>query len=126
MYGFGAIPRLDDYSPNEIEFCFPLTGKFNKPEVYGLEGVMNLYKKTLPQLEFGGPCNLSEIIEYSKMVAEKNQEKDVYTILVILTCGNIHDKTKTLDMIKQCNKVPISIIIVGIGEGDFSILERLD
>ena len=70
------------------------------------------------------------------MVAEKNQNKNVYNILVILTCGNIHDKTKTLDIIKRCykkifeyklgNKIPISIIIVGLGENNFSLLENLN
>ena len=55
---------------------------------------------------------------------------------MILTCGNIHDKTKTLDIIKRCykkifeyklgNKGPISIIIVGLGENNFSLLENLN
>ena len=40
-------------------------------------------------------------------------------ILFILTDGEIHDKQEVIDLLIQCNKLPLSIIIVGIGNGDF-------
>lgn len=47
-------------------------------------------------------------------------------ILFILTDGEIHDKQEVIDLLIQCNKLPLSIIIVGIGNGDFSIMHELD
>lgn len=47
-------------------------------------------------------------------------------ILFILTDGEIHDRAEVIDLLVQCNTLPISIIIVGIGEGDFAIMHELD
>ena len=40
-------------------------------------------------------------------------------ILFILTDGDIHDKTEVFDLLIQCNFLPMSVIIVGIGDSDF-------
>ena len=50
----------------------------------------------------------------------------MYHILLILTDGNIHDLRETVDAMIQCSNFPISIIIVGIGDGDFSTMAFLD
>ncbi len=47
-------------------------------------------------------------------------------ILFILTDGEIHDRQKVIDQIIACGKLPLSIIIVGIGNGDFSTMHELD
>ena len=50
----------------------------------------------------------------------------MYHCLLILTDGNIHDLRKTIDMVVACTQFPLSVIIVGIGDGDFSAMELLD
>ena len=50
----------------------------------------------------------------------------VYTVLLILTDGEIHDMEQTKDLIVEASVLPISIIIVGIGEADFTSMEILD
>ena len=50
----------------------------------------------------------------------------VYHILLILTDGCIHDLRQTIDIIVKCSTYPLSIIIVGIGDADFSAMEILD
>ena len=47
-------------------------------------------------------------------------------ILFILTDGQIHDKKEVIDQIIACGTLPLSIIIVGIGHGDFGIMKDLD
>lgn len=47
-------------------------------------------------------------------------------ILFILTDGEIHDKAEVIDLLIQCNTLPLSLIIVGIGEGEFTIMQELD
>lgn len=47
-------------------------------------------------------------------------------ILFILTDGEIHDRTEVFDLLIQCNRLPMSIIIVGVGDGDFTIMHQLD
>jgi len=45
---------------------------------------------------------------------------------LILTDGEIHDMDKVLDLIVKCCSLPLSIIIVGIGNADFTNMNRLD
>ena len=49
-----------------------------------------------------------------------------YQILLILTDGTIHDMPRTKQLIVQLSSLPCSIIIVGIGNADFSAMEELD
>lgn len=47
---------------------------------------------------------------------------------MILTDGAIHDMQETIDEISDISSknIPISIIIVGVGNDDFSSMTRLD
>ena len=45
---------------------------------------------------------------------------------MILTDGCIHDMRVTIDQIVEASSLPLSIIIVGIGDADFSNMEILD
>lgn len=38
-----------------------------------------------------------------------------YMILLILTDGIIHDKEDVKDLLVKCGKLPLSVIIIGIG-----------
>ena len=50
----------------------------------------------------------------------------MYHCLLILTDGCIHDLRETVDKIVLCTSYPLSIIIVGIGDADFTAMETLD
>lgn len=49
-------------------------------------------------------------------------------MLLILTDGEIHDMPETLDCLAEISKdnLPLSLIIVGIGEEDFTNMVKLD
>jgi hypothetical protein len=49
-----------------------------------------------------------------------------YQVLLILTDGSIHDMQPVKDLIVKAAGLPCSIIIVGIGNADFSMMEELD
>jgi Copine len=49
-----------------------------------------------------------------------------YTILLILTAGNVEDVRETKQHLIKASKNPLSVVIVGIGEADFSGMEFLD
>lgn len=54
------------------------------------------------------------------------QGKSSYSILLILTDGAIHDMAATKDAIYQLADLPCSIIIIGVGNADFGMMEELD
>lgn len=76
----------------------------------------------------GGPTEFHPVIKEIKTRLRKAQEekKNIYYILLILTDGGIHDMRQTIDEIIECSELPLSIIIIGIGDGDFKNMEILD
>lgn len=50
----------------------------------------------------------------------------VYSVLLILTDGQYHDRKETKDLIVELSSYPVSIIIIGLGDEDFSGMEELD
>ena len=49
-----------------------------------------------------------------------------YTILMILTDGIIDDMDETIDSLVEASFLPISVIIIGIGDANFSNMNLLD
>lgn len=63
--------------------------------------------------------NMAEALE----VSQRNQK---YMILLIITDGKIMDMPETIDQIVRGSSNPLSIIIVGVGNADFSSMDVLD
>ena len=65
---------------------------------------------------------LTEFLKYVRSMMASN----TYQILLLLTDGAIHDMPATIDLVCQLAELPCSIIIVGVGNADFSAMEELD
>ena len=65
---------------------------------------------------------LRVLLDYMKI----NIELNMYHIFVILTDGCMHDLRDTVDVILECTNFPVSIIIIGVGDADFTAMEQLD
>lgn len=74
-----------------------------------------------------GPSKLSEIINMAIQFAlsAENQTSNYY-VLIVLTDGSIDDYNDTVDKIIEASNLPLSIVLVGLGNGDFSLLKKLD
>lgn len=44
---------------------------------------------------------------------------------MILTDGEVADIEMTLNLLKEAEKLPLSVLAVGLGDSDFKILEQL-
>jgi hypothetical protein len=49
-----------------------------------------------------------------------------YYVLMILTDGQISDMRETINDLVQASTLPLSLIIIGIGQGDFGKMNLLD
>ena len=49
-----------------------------------------------------------------------------YNIFLILTDGEIHDMDKTKELIVEASELPLSIIIIGVGNEKFKMMKALD
>lgn len=126
VFGFGAIPKyMGVYS---VTHCFPLNGKTD-PEVDGVQGILDAYSNALKGgIELYGPTNfapcLQTMIDYMK--EKEKAETAEYMIMMYVTDGAITDMDDTIDLIVEASEYPMSIIIVGVGNADFSNMKALD
>uniref|UniRef100_A0A8C6WIE6 Copine-3 n=1 Tax=Neogobius melanostomus TaxID=47308 RepID=A0A8C6WIE6_9GOBI len=94
-----------------------------------VEGIAQAYSACLPHIRFYGPTNFAPIINHVARFAAQalQQEKAAqYFNLLIITDGVISDMDETRDAIVQASKLPMSIIIIGVGNADFAAMEFLD
>uniref|UniRef100_A0AAX7VVW7 Copine-3 n=1 Tax=Astatotilapia calliptera TaxID=8154 RepID=A0AAX7VVW7_ASTCA len=93
----------------------------------GIQGIVEAYRMVLPQIRLSGPTNFSPIINHANAaaVSELITTKQ-YFVLLILTDGEITDFDQTRDAIVRASRLPMSIIIVGVGPADFKAMELLD
>lgn len=126
VYGFGAkLPPYYDI----VSHCFALNGNIFDPEVQGIDGVIEVYKNTLRNVTFHGPTVFSHVIKTGSSYAsafQTTQSHQHYFLLLILTDGDIYDIETTKDEIVAACDLPLSIIIVGIGECNFPRMSELD
>ena len=129
VYGFGGIPQGIGYSPNMVSHCFNINFK-NDPNIKGINNILKIYRQSLGRVTLAGPTYftpvIDKVISEIKYDLENNQEENHYYILLILTDGCINDMPQTCDKIVEASYLPLSIIIVGIGNADFSLMDVLD
>ena len=122
VLGFGGIPEGQE----KVNHCFPLNGDLRNPAVFGVEGVLDVYSKALMTTRLSGPTYFNNVIPKFCEISSSTDRKGVYHVLLVLTDGVIDDMIETKTTI-SCNlHHSISIIIIGIGDEDFSQMEELD
>ena len=124
VYGFGAIVN-SSYS-KEPSMCFNLNFSGN-PEIHKIDNIIKIYHDCLEKekLTFSGPTLFTPLI---KKVISKIDIGNIseYHILLILTDGVIDDLQETIDILIEASRLPLSVIIIGIGNADFKEMEILD
>jgi hypothetical protein len=75
-----------------------------------------------------GPTNFAPVLRECKRQVASCIDSKMYHIILILTDGEIHDMKETIDEIVDISdrNLPCSIIVVGVGNEDFSSMVRLD
>uniref|UniRef100_A0A8D2KTH4 Copine 2 n=1 Tax=Varanus komodoensis TaxID=61221 RepID=A0A8D2KTH4_VARKO len=123
--GFGAQLPPDWKVSHEFAINFNPTNPF----CLGVDGIAQAYSTCLPHIRFYGPTNFSPIINHvARFAAQATQQESAaqYFILLIITDGVISDMDETRHAVVQASKLPMSIIIVGVGNADFAAMEFLD
>ena len=123
-FGFGGVPHY--MGENKVSHCFPLNGNFEQPEVRGVKGIVDAYRKNLERIQMAGPTFFSSVVDIFMDFCSDGHELKTYFILLIITDGSIHDMRETKQLIVQASKLPCSIIIVGVGNANFEQMVELD
>lgn len=98
----------------------------DEPYCSGVEEILKNYKDQLKVVELHEPSNFAPVIKDTIEIAKRYQDGKHYFVLLIITDGIISDMTLTKDAIIEASGLPISIIIVGVGDADFEAMNELD
>eukprot|EP00466_Bigelowiella_natans_P005999 jgi/Bigna1/91663/estExt_fgenesh1_pg.C_1110041 len=114
VFGFGArIKRT-----NSVEHCFALNMNDSNPEISGVQSILNTYRAAFNHVLLSGPTYFSEVVGTAAANASSSQFDS--------SRQEFDDERQTIDQIVGASTLPLSIIIVGVGNADFSAMEKLD
>lgn len=121
-YGYGAeLPPT-----GVVSHCFALNGQPANPFCPGVEGILGAYNMALSTCRLSGPTCFAPVIQSAAAHAQSQSGGFKYSVLLIITDGEIMDMPQTIDAIIRASDLPLSIVIVGVGRGPFGSMERLD
>ncbi|XVE85190.1 hypothetical protein DITRI_Ditri17bG0071900 [Diplodiscus trichospermus] len=126
-YGFGDASTHDQdvfsFYPEE-RFC------------NGFEEVLARYREIVPQLRLAGPTSFAPIIEMAMTIVE--QSGGQYHVLLIIADGQVTrsvdtehgqlspQEQNTIDAIVRASEFPLSIVLVGVGDGPWDMMREFD
>jgi E3 ubiquitin-protein ligase RGLG len=130
VYGFG-----DDRTGDHSIFTFaqrtadPLAG-------FPLEGIRARYREVVHEVTMAGPTSFAPIINQAVNIV--NASGGEYHILVIIADGQVtrsvdvpqhavsKNEKETIDAITYASQFPLSIVMVGVGDGPWEAMEYFD
>ncbi|KAK4490649.1 hypothetical protein RD792_001340 [Penstemon davidsonii] len=126
-FGFGDATTHDQY----VFSFYPDHRPCN-----GFEEALSRYKEILPFLYLSGPTSFAPVIDAAIDIVEKNNSQ--YHVLVIIADGQVTrspdtppgrlspQEQSTMDSIVAASEYPLSIILVGVGDGPWDAMKEFD
>ncbi|XP_070183925.1 uncharacterized protein [Littorina saxatilis] len=89
----------------------------------GFREVLQRYDRVVAKVTLGGPTNFAPIIREAIRIV---REKKSYHILIIIADGQVTEYAPTVEAIVEACTVPLSIVVVGVGDGPWDAMEMFD
>ena len=126
VFGFGGkFPTLSEEQCHCVNIC-----PGGSP-VQGVEGVLDAYNAALTSgnVQLHGPTRLGPVLSTASRWAEEvavTQDNQKYFVLLVLTDGGVTDYGETMRALVEASHLPLSVLMVGVGDGNFGRLEYMD
>jgi len=113
-YGFGDSTTKD-------KSVFPFYD--NDKRCQGFSDVLNRYRQIVQHVKLLGPTSFAPAINKTIEIVKREQS---YHILVIIADGEVTSVKQTKKAIIKASKYPISIIVIGVGDGPWDLMNEFD
>ncbi|KAL0353342.1 UNVERIFIED_CONTAM: E3 ubiquitin-protein ligase RGLG2 [Sesamum angustifolium] len=126
-FGFGDVSTHDQ----DVFSFYP----DNRP-CNGFEEALSRYKEIVPNVRLAGPTSFAPIIETA--IAIVDQSGGQYHVLLIIADGQVTrsvdtgvgqlspQEQNTINAIVKASEYPLSIIVVGVGDGPWDMMREFD
>ena len=96
-------------------------------EARDVDGALQQYEQAISKYDMSSPTFFAPMInQFLQTIAQESEGKEyTYHTILILSDGQNHDMSETIAMIIRASRMPVSLIIIGIGAGNFD-QEQLD
>ncbi|XP_061358471.1 E3 ubiquitin-protein ligase RGLG4-like [Gastrolobium bilobum] len=103
---------------------------------HGFEEVLSCYQKIVPNLRLSGPTSYAPVIEAAIDIVEKTGGQ--FHVLVIIADGQVTrsvntddgelspQEERTIKAIVDASSYPLSIILIGVGDGPWEDMKKFD
>jgi E3 ubiquitin-protein ligase RGLG len=112
-FGFGDSLTTD-------KSCFPF---YPDRPCQDLQDVLDRYMEIAPGIELSGPTNYAPILEKAVSIVK---DTNSYHILVLIADGQVTNEEETADALVKASSYPLSVIMVGVGDGPWELMKRFD
>ena len=131
VFGFGfKFIDSSNYQSGVYNYDnYPVNCNTSDPNIHLIDNVLKEYRQFITKVTLWGPTNFAPMINDLNREVKENLKNGLvmhYNILLILTDGQINDMQDTIDGLVEASFLPISVIIVGIGDGNFGNMDILD
>jgi len=114
VFGFGDIQTQD----KGVFSFFP-----NNEVARGFQQVLDRYSELAPFVQLSGPTSFAPLIKEAIRIVSVSRS---YHILVIVADGQVDNEKATAQAIIEASDYPLSIIMIGVGDGPWAMMEKFD
>ncbi|XP_074292779.1 protein BONZAI 3-like [Silene latifolia] len=122
-WGFGG--RTPD---GNVSYCFNLNLSPHDSEVDGVQGIKVAYAHAFQNVGLAGPTLVGKVIDKASKIAAESVSRNNYKyyVLLLITDGVLSDLEEAINALVKASDLPLSVLIVGVGNADFTHMEILD
>uniref|UniRef100_H2YS94 Copine C-terminal domain-containing protein n=2 Tax=Ciona savignyi TaxID=51511 RepID=H2YS94_CIOSA len=119
MHGIPAFGFGDSVTKDHSTFCLRTDGL----PCSSFDDVLHCYRECAGKIVLGGPTSYAPIVHKAIEIVEQTNQ---FNLLVIIADGQFVDEGPTAKAIVEASYYPLSIIVVGVGDGPWDTMHQFD
>jgi hypothetical protein len=120
LYGFGDAATAD-----QGVFAFSATADGGAASLGSPEALVRAYEERIGSVKLAGPTSFAPAIRKATELSQQRGNKDLVFALIIAD-GAMNVRAHTEAALVEAGRLPIIVVCVGVGDGPFDALHKLE